>query len=56
VRPKRAQKIEELHEAFAAYRSLPQELDYIAPQSPIVVRDEPDRPQPKAVIEMQVRG
>jgi len=49
VRLKKAAKIEELHEAFAAYRSLPQELGlHSAPQSPIVVRDEPDRPQPKA--------
>jgi aspartate-semialdehyde dehydrogenase len=38
----------ELREAFASFRSLPQELGlYSAPATPIVVRDEEDRPQPK---------
>ncbi len=40
--------IAELREAFVAYSSLPQELElHSAPRQPIVVRDEPDRPQPK---------
>lgn len=38
----------ELREAFAAFRGLPQELGLpSAPERPIVVRDEPDRPQPR---------
>jgi len=38
----------ELREAFASYTSLPQELGlHTAPARPILVRDEPDRPQPK---------
>ena len=45
---KRKGSIEELREAFATYKSLPQELGlHSAPQSPIVVRNEQDRPQPK---------
>jgi len=40
--------VEDLRDAFASYRSLPQELGlYSAPSSPIVVRHEVDRPQPK---------
>jgi aspartate-semialdehyde dehydrogenase len=39
---------EELREAFASYTSLPQELKlHTAPARPIIVRDEPDRPQPR---------
>jgi len=38
----------ELREVLASFRSLPQELGlHSAPARPIVVRDEPDRPQPK---------
>lgn len=38
----------ELRAAFAAFRGLPQELGLpSAPTHPIVVRDEPDRPQPR---------
>ncbi len=38
----------DLRNALASYRSLPQELGLCsAPQTPIVVRDEVDRPQPK---------
>jgi aspartate-semialdehyde dehydrogenase len=41
--------IEDLYEAFTSYRSLPQELGlHTAPASPIVVRNEQDRPQPRA--------
>jgi aspartate-semialdehyde dehydrogenase len=50
VRVKLARKAElkDLREALASFRSLPQELGlYSAPAKPIVVRDEPDRPQPK---------
>lgn len=50
VRVKLAHKpeLKELRESLASFRSLPQELRlYSAPATPIVVRDEPDRPQPK---------
>jgi aspartate-semialdehyde dehydrogenase len=48
VKLKRKASIMELREAFESYRSLPQELGlHTAPRSPIVVRDEQDRPQPK---------
>jgi len=39
---------EELRDAFASFTSLPQELRlHTAPERPILVRDEPDRPQPR---------
>lgn len=50
MRVKFARKVEldELREALASFRSLPQELGlHSAPATPIVIRDEPDRPQPK---------
>lgn len=50
VRVKLARRatLEELREAFASFRSLPQELGlHSAPATPFVVRDEPDRPQPR---------
>ena len=50
VRVKLARQAElgELREALASFRSLPQELRlHSAPETPIVVRDEVDRPQPK---------
>jgi aspartate-semialdehyde dehydrogenase len=48
VNLKRKTSPQELHETLAAFSSLPQELGlYSAPQSPIVVRNESDRPQPK---------
>jgi aspartate-semialdehyde dehydrogenase len=50
VRVKFARKptLEELRESLTSFRSLPQELGlYSAPATPIVVRDEQDRPQPK---------
>jgi aspartate-semialdehyde dehydrogenase len=48
VKLKKETNIESLHEAFVSYRSLPQELGlYSAPSAPIIVRKEPDRPQPK---------
>lgn len=50
VRVKLARKAElqELRESLESFRSLPQELKlFSAPATPIVVRDEPDRPQPK---------
>jgi aspartate-semialdehyde dehydrogenase len=40
--------LEELRDALSSFRSLPQELGlHSAPDRPIVVRDEVDRPQPK---------
>jgi aspartate-semialdehyde dehydrogenase len=40
--------LEELREALSSFRSLPQELGlHSAPDRPILVRDEVDRPQPK---------
>lgn len=40
--------LSELRDVLASFRSLPQELGlHSAPPTPIVVRDEPDRPQPK---------
>jgi aspartate-semialdehyde dehydrogenase len=50
VRVKLARKatLAEVREALTSFRSLPQELGlYSAPATPIVVRDEEDRPQPK---------
>ena len=48
VKLARRASTEELREAFASFASLPQELKlHTAPEQPIVVRDEPDRPQPK---------
>ena len=38
----------QIREAFASFTSLPQELRlHSAPERPIIVRDEPDRPQPR---------
>ena len=40
--------IDELKESFASYKALPQEMKLpSAPASPIIVRDEKDRPQPR---------
>jgi aspartate-semialdehyde dehydrogenase len=48
VKLSRAAELNELRDALASFHSLPQELGlYSAPRVPIVVRDEPDRPQPK---------
>jgi len=50
MRVKLARKValNDVREALASFRSLPQELGlHSAPATPIVVRDEPDRPQPK---------
>src|SRR5688500_10119291 len=50
VRVKFAREVtlEEVRTSLTSFRSLPQELGlYSAPATPIVVRDEPDRPQPK---------
>ena len=50
VRVKLRQKgsLAEVRKAFESYSSIPQELElYSAPKQVIVVRDEPDRPQPK---------
>ena len=38
----------EVRDAFASFTSLPQELKlHTAPERPVIVRDEPDRPQPR---------
>jgi aspartate-semialdehyde dehydrogenase len=48
VKLARTASVEEVREAFASFTSLPQELKlHTAPERPIIVRDEPDRPQPK---------
>lgn len=50
VRVKLAQAsgLEELKQALASFTALPQELGlHSAPEHPIIVRDEPDRPQPR---------
>ncbi|HYY93032.1 MAG TPA: aspartate-semialdehyde dehydrogenase [Pyrinomonadaceae bacterium] len=50
VRVKLARRAEpeEVRDAFASFTSLPQELKlHTAPPSPVLVRDEPDRPQPR---------
>jgi aspartate-semialdehyde dehydrogenase len=44
----RTAELKELRESLESFHSLPQELKlHSAPMTPIVVRDEPDRPQPK---------
>jgi aspartate-semialdehyde dehydrogenase len=48
VKLRRRASLEELHEAFSSFTSLPQELGlHTAPALPILVRDEQDRPQPR---------
>jgi aspartate-semialdehyde dehydrogenase len=40
--------IDEVSEAFSSFTALPQDLKlHSAPERPIIVRDEPDRPQPR---------
>jgi aspartate-semialdehyde dehydrogenase len=48
VKLAREASVEELREAFSSFTSLPQELRlHTAPERPIIVRDEADRPQPR---------
>ena len=48
VKLKRQAEVAEVREAFASFTSLPQELRlYSAPEQPVIVRDERDRPQPR---------
>lgn len=48
VKLKETAALEEVREALASYTSLPQELGlHSAPERPVIVRDEPDRPQPR---------
>jgi aspartate-semialdehyde dehydrogenase len=48
IRLAREAKLEEIHDALVAWRSLPQELRlHSAPLQPIIVREEQDRPQPR---------
>jgi aspartate-semialdehyde dehydrogenase len=40
--------LEEIKQIWAAFKSFPQELDFpMAPERPIIYREEPDRPQPR---------
>ena len=48
VKLTRKATLDDVRESLTSFRSLPQELGlHSAPATPIVVRDEPDRPQPK---------
>jgi aspartate-semialdehyde dehydrogenase len=48
VKLARPASLEEVREALASFTSLPQELRlHTAPEHPVIVRDEPDRPQPR---------
>jgi aspartate-semialdehyde dehydrogenase len=48
VKLARPVELEELKDALASFRALPQKLRlHSAPARPVVVRDEPDRPQPR---------
>jgi len=48
VKLERRATLAELRDAWATFRGLPQQLELpSAPTHPIVVRDEPDRPQPR---------
>lgn len=48
VKLARTARLEEITDALSSWRSLPQELRlYSAPAQPIIVRHEPDRPQPR---------
>lgn len=48
VKLARPVELEELEDALSSFSALPQELRlYSAPARPIIVRDEPDRPQPR---------
>ena len=48
VKLARPGRLEEMRAAMASFTSLPQELRLpTAPERPIIVRDEPDRPQPR---------
>src|SRR5678816_2018971 len=48
IKLKRHAELEQLREALTSFRSIPQEFKlHSAPDAPIVIRDEADRPQPK---------
>jgi aspartate-semialdehyde dehydrogenase len=48
VKLARRASLQEVREALASFTSLPQELGlHTAPEQPVIVRDEPDRPQPR---------
>jgi aspartate-semialdehyde dehydrogenase len=48
VKLSKAAELNELRDAFASFTSLPQELRlHSAPERPIILRDEADRPQPR---------
>lgn len=51
---KQEASLEDIAQAWRAFRSVPQERDLpSAPRHPIVVREEPDRPQPKFDLETE---
>lgn len=48
VKLARPAALHEVRDALSSFRSLPQELRlHTAPEHPVIVRDEPDRPQPR---------
>lgn len=48
VKLARSANLQEVREALVSFTSLPQELRlHTAPEHPLIVRDEPDRPQPR---------
>jgi aspartate-semialdehyde dehydrogenase len=48
VKLERKARLEELRAALAEFRGVPQALKlHTAPERPVIVRDEPDRPQPR---------
>jgi aspartate-semialdehyde dehydrogenase len=48
VKLARPAELMEVRHALASFKSLPQEMNlHLAPEYPIIVRDEPDRPQPR---------
>lgn len=54
VKLRRPAPIHEIKEAFRQYRSLPQDLGLpSAPDHPVILKDEADRPQPRLDVEME---
>ncbi|HUL50601.1 MAG TPA: aspartate-semialdehyde dehydrogenase [Gemmatimonadales bacterium] len=48
VKLARKVRIEDVREAIASFRGVPQELElHSAPERPLILREEPDRPQPR---------
>jgi aspartate-semialdehyde dehydrogenase len=54
VRLKRPASVDEIKDAMRSYRALPQEVNLpSAPERPVVVMEEPDRPQPRLDAEIE---